>query len=332
MSILYDVIYFIVMSFFVIPGFTLLFQGIDRKLVARMQNRVGPPILQPFYDFLKLLGKDSRGPNTPYSIFRHAPALFWASVVLLSLYIPFGIPAPFQGYGDIILVIFLFVVVTFFEVIGPMASQSPFALVGAQRRLVVAGSIEPPMALVLISIAYMAAGYSYSHPFSIQSMGLATKHIWSSGNLIAILGWILCLIVMILWLAAEAGKGFFDVSEAETELGGGLDVEYSGTSLAVYRFAHGMATVLGASLISAIFFPWGLSEFFGLTGLVGMTVDVLFNMLKVFIILMFAYTFLRAASGRLKIDQVSGFYWKYVLPIAFLGSFFTIVSFVGGVA
>jgi len=313
LDVSYFISYFILIILVVIPSYTLLVQGIDRKIVARMQNRIGPPIIQPFYDFLKLLGKEQMAPKTATRLFIWAPVLSAAFILTAFLYVPFGIRAPLSSRGDLIFIIYLLLAYTAIYVLGPMTSGSPFAMVGAQRKLIIAASIEPPFIAMIGTIAWMT-GKIYSEPFSLSAIMEFSKYAWTKPPL-AIL-WFMFLIVAILWIAGEAGRGFFDVAEAETELGGGVDVEYSGIGLALYKLSHMLAVILCGSLIVDIFIPWKASEIFGLTGITSYIVDVVYHMLLVFIIVFFAYTFIRALSGRFKIDQIVKFYWSRVLPFA----------------
>jgi formate hydrogenlyase subunit 4 len=117
------------------------------------------------------------------------------------------------------------------------------------------------------------------------------------------------LLVLLLITPAELSKIPFDSPEAETELAGGLLVEYSGRNLAMYYLTDGVKTVVMASIIVALFFPYNLSPFIGLGSYTEIIIDVLFYLLKVFIVILFSVTLIRVAIARLKIDQIVYTYW-----------------------
>ncbi|RLF48441.1 MAG: NADH-quinone oxidoreductase subunit H, partial [Thermoplasmata archaeon] len=134
----------------------LSFKGIDRKIAAHMQSRVGPPLRQPFWDVGKLLIKDSVVPKNAVSwLFNFAPVICLASSITLLLYIPIAGYGPLlQGHGDLILILYLLTIPALSMVAGGFASGSPYATVGAQREMVTMRSYEFPLAVAAISIAW----------------------------------------------------------------------------------------------------------------------------------------------------------------------------------
>ncbi|MCD6158403.1 MAG: NADH-quinone oxidoreductase subunit H [Euryarchaeota archaeon] len=329
MDIVYIIAYTILVILIVVPLYSLLIQGIDRKIVARMQNRVGPPIIQPFYDFLKLIGKEQIIPTTARRVFLWAPMLCVSVALLGFMYVPFGTRAPLSTRGDIIFIMYLILMFSAFYVLGPMASGSPFALVGAQRKLISVTSIEVPFLMTIGALSWLAYRLNIGKPFSLEALSTLSTLIWTQYYYLIPL-WFIAFLIATIWLAGEAGKGFFDVAEAETELGGGVEVEYSGVSLAFYKFAHVVMTILGASIITAIFIPWRPSLAMSTEGIIASVLDVLWHMFIVFVLLLFAYTIIRAASGRFKIDQFAMFYWGRVLPltVAFVISLYVAIAII----
>ncbi|KUK27939.1 MAG: Membrane-bound hydrogenase MBH 2, subunit Mbh2M (Hydrogenase subunit), partial [Thermococcus sp. 40_45] len=128
----------------------LVYKGIDRRVSARMTSRIGPPIRQPFWDVGKLLLKETIVPaNAVKWIFNAMPILALASSMTLLLYIPFGIiKAPLEGYGDLVVILYLLTLQALAMAIGGFASGSPFSSVGAQREMVLMMSYEMPFAIV----------------------------------------------------------------------------------------------------------------------------------------------------------------------------------------
>ncbi|WP_297512374.1 NADH-quinone oxidoreductase subunit H, partial [Thermococcus sp.] len=100
----------------------------------------------------------------------------------------------------------------------------------------------------------------------------------------------------------------------------GLLVEYSGRYLALLKLTKALKTFIAASLVVAIFFPWGIAGYFGLTGLSADIVNLLFHTLKVFILLFVVGSVFRAVTGRLKVTQAVDFLWKNVFLASLVGS------------
>ena len=116
----------------IFPGFLfcflsgMLLAGIDRKLVARMQKRVGPPILQPFYDFFKLLGKETIVPAAANkTVFLLAPLVGLAAQVIIQLFIPVFSFTVFSGVADVIVILYLLLIPALSVIMGGAASGSP---------------------------------------------------------------------------------------------------------------------------------------------------------------------------------------------------------------
>ena len=115
----------------IFPGFLFCFLtgmllcGIDRKLVARMQKRIGPPILQPFYDFFKLLGKETIGPAAANrTVFLLAPLVGLAAQVVLQLFIPVFHFNAFRGVADVIVILYLLLIPALSVILGAASSGS----------------------------------------------------------------------------------------------------------------------------------------------------------------------------------------------------------------
>jgi len=297
----------------------LSFKGIDRKIAAHMQSRVGPPLRQPFWDVGKLLFKDSVLPANAVSwLFNLAPVVCLASSITLLLYIPIAGYGPLlQGHGDLVLILYLLTIPALSMVAGGFASGSPFAAVGAQREMVTMMSYEFPLAVAVVSIAWKMSDAFNGDVFTLSF--ISSNPIWGSVGLLGIIGIILILLSIVIVLPAELSKIPFDVAEAETEIAGGLLVEYSGRNLALFYLADGVKTFALASLVVAIFFPYGISQFFAFGDIPSFVIDFLFFLLKVSLVMLFAVTLVRVAVARLRITQVVSTYWIVVTLMALLG-------------
>jgi formate hydrogenlyase subunit 4 len=295
-------------AFGVIIG--LFYKGIDRKLSARMQGRIGPPLRQPFRDVVKLFEKENIVPDhaIPW-LFNLIPLVGLIVTISILVYLPLAGFAPlFSTGGDVIVVLYLLIFPSLALVIGGFSSGSPYAIIGAQREMATMIAYEFPLAILLIAIAWKLLQKGLPSVFSFST--LLTTPIWN--QLAGPLGFIGCgilLVVLLLVTPAELSKIPFDSSEAETEIAGGLLVEYSGRNLAMFYLTDGVKTVVMASLIVAVFFPYNLSPFLGLGSIESMVVDVGFYLLKIFLVILFSVTLIRVAIARLKIDQIVYTYW-----------------------
>ncbi|AMQ18633.1 respiratory chain complex I subunit 1 family protein [Thermococcus peptonophilus] len=297
---------------------SLLWEGIDRKLVARMQRRIGPPIVQPIYDFLKLASKETIIPNTANYMFKAAPVLALATAIALLAYTPMGFEPILSGKGDVIVFIYLLTLISFFKMLGAISSGNPYAKIGAAREATIMVSREPAMMLAIFTIMWRIGKLGVDKPFSMRTF--YQHNIWEIGTPMSFVGAVILLYVFAVWLASEIEVGFFNIPDAEEEIAEGLLVEYSGRYLALLKLTHSLKAFISASLVVAIFFPWGISGYFGLTGLSANVADLLFHTLKVFVVLFVVQSVFRAVTGRLKITQAVDFLWKNVFLASLIGS------------
>lgn len=298
----------------------LLFNGIERKLIARMQARIGPPIIQPFIDVKKLLMKENIVPDNAIPwLFNAMPLIALASALLVLLYIPFGgMPALLQNYGDLILVVYVMLIPSLALAIGAFASGSPYASVGAQREIVLMISYEFVLSVIVIAVAWL---FSLTFPqASAFSFATISEHaIWSLAGPLGIAGIFLLFISSLAVMPAKAGKLPIDIAEAKTEIADGVLVEYSGRNLALLYMAQAARMLAFASLIVAIFLPWNLSGIFPLYGLQALIGDFVFFLLKVFVVMFIGGIFVSAASARLKIDQAAKCYIAFIFLVSLIG-------------
>ena len=298
----------------------LFYKGIDRKLAARMQARVGPPIRQPFIDFFKLMIKENIVPeNAVPWIFNGVPIMTLVSSISILFYLPISnIPPLLSGYGDIILIIYLLTLPAVGMVVGGFASGSPYASVGAQREMVMMMSYELPLVTTVVALGWKL---SQVYPqLNVFSLAIINAHpIWGLVGPLGFVGAIFLLITLAIVTPGELSKIPFDVPEAETELAGGLLVEYSGRNLAIFSLADAVKTIVMTSLTVVLFFPYNLSPLLALSGVFALIIDLLFFLVKLFLVMFMEVTFIRVAAARLKIDQVSYAYWVPLSIIGLLG-------------
>ena len=293
----------------------LLYSGIDRILAARMQDRVGPPIIQPFLDIRKLMIKENIIPeNSVKWLFNSMPILCLTSTIVILFYLPLGGLEPIlEGHGDLILILYLLIIPALALVIGGFSSGSHYAWVGAQREMIMMMSYEFPLAITAISIAWLLSVSGIADPFSLQV--ISNNPVWGLVGPVGFIGLTLLLLVLLFIMSGELGRIPFDVPEASQEIAGGILAEYSGRNFALFYLADAVKAVVFGSIIIALFFPYGS----GLSGIIGILADLAFFFLKLFLIIFIGSTFVRVAASRFKISQVVYAYWIPAVLVSLFG-------------
>ncbi len=297
----------------IFPGFLFCFLagmllcGIDRKLVARMQKRVGPPVLQPFYDFFKLCGKETIVPAAAERItFMLSPLVGLAALVVIQLFIPVFSFTAFSGMADIIVILYLLLIPAVSIILGGAASGSPYAGVGLSREMVTIISCELPLVLVLLAVAKtVGSAIGTGLCFSLSEIA---EYQTINGSLITKISMLPAAAAMLLIIPGETGNHPFDAAEAETEICEGMLAEYSGAPLGVFKLSHAVKMLTLTSLFVALFLG-GLG-----TGIVAL--DALLMFLLCAAITAVSISFVHAVTARLKIEQVFKYYWTVVTLLA----------------
>lgn len=231
MGIFYAILYMILAP--LIGG---LIAGIDRKVSARMQGRYGPPILQPFYDVIKLFGKDVTVVNRAQNLY----------VIFFFIFVIFT-GAIFFGGGDILMVIFAFTLANIFLVVAAYSTNSPYSTVGAERELIQMMSYEPMMLFTAVGF-YLCTG-----SFNVGDILLTP--------LPAIVYLPAIFIGYVYILTIKLRKSPFDLStshHAHQELVKGITTEFTGRTLALVEIAHWYENILFIGFVF-IFFSWNSS-------------------------------------------------------------------------
>ena len=289
----------------IFPGFlflgiySLIFAFLDRKIYARLQNRIGPPWFQPLADFLKLLGKESIIPeDADKKVFAFLPVLAMAAVTAAYLYIPIYSQVslyPFEG--DLIVVLYLLTLPTLSFFLAGWYSTSVYAAIGAVRALTQLFSYEVPLFMALLSPALLANTWSLS--------GITTYY---SAHPLYLLINIPAFVVAIVSAQGKLERVPFDIPEAETEIVSGNFVEYSGRLFAIFRMAIDCELVVVSSLVASIFLPFHPEAVW---------LGFIAYVIKTLVILIILAIF-RSIMARVRIEQMVSFCWKYLTPLAIL--------------
>ena len=295
--------------------FGVLMAGIDRKLVARMQRRVGPPILQPWYDFVKCCAKETIIPRcAKKAIFIGAPYLGLACLIVIALFIPVGsYGSAFTAGADLVVILYLLTIAGVTLIIGASSTGSPYAGVCLSREMVAMISYELPFVLVLLAVGRVAGADSGLG--CTFSLGTIAAYQAANGPLIAHWALIPAAIAMLLVIPCEVGSHPFDIAEAETEICEGALAEYSGHPLGVFRLSHYVKMYIMTALFCALFLG-GITV--GLAGTVGVVIDVLIFLVLCGVVSFICMTLPHAVCARLRVEQVFKFYWTVVAGLAAL--------------
>ena len=207
--------------------------GVDRRLTAWLQSRYGPPLLQPFYDVLKLFGK--------------APMIVNSWQVLCAyIYVVSAVVALFIFFmqGDLLLIFFVVTVGAVAQVVGAMTVKSPYGQVGAQRELLQMLAYEPLLVVVFVGMAKAAGSFNISDIVKVEEPLLYSLP--------------LLFLVMIIVMLIKLRKSPFDLSyshHAHQEIVQGVATEMSGGTLAKMTLMHWCETVLFLMWVG-MFFVW----------------------------------------------------------------------------
>ena len=296
------------LAYFVFPGLLfagalgLLFMGIDRKVTAHMQHRIGPPIWQEFLDFGKLLGKEDITPAAAQGVvFTLAPLIALGAAVTVILLLPINSAQPaLTSVADLIVIIYLLNIPAICIMLGGYSSACPFGAIGASRYVVQLFSYE----LIFIVTALTAA-------VKVGSLSLGSIVTYQVQN-----GWLafkapLAAAAMIVAAQGKLLRVPFDIPEAESEIVHGPLTEYSGPKLGLMRLAYGIELFAVAGLITALFFGGPVAHTIAGVQIPG----VVSFLIKTFAIVLLT-TNIRNIAARLRIDQAMKFFWTIIALLA----------------
>jgi len=283
---------------------------VERKVVARFQDRIGPNrlgpwgLIQPFADIIKLIIKEDTTPGgADKVVYNIAPMLSMMSVLILWAVVPL---APrIIGVEDLnigaLYIIAAGAIGTLSIIMAGWSSNNKFALIGAFRQVAVMVSFEIPMLTMLLIPTIFA-----------ESMGLnaiiEAQDIWFV--------WLAPVAAVIFLIAAiaELGRAPFDMAEGESELVAGFNTEYSGMKFGMFYAGELLHAFTFGGFMAILFF--GGYRFFGLeqvSAFLAIAIIVFKAFIGYWIIMWVKYTLLR-----IRIDHMLGFNWKFLTPLAFV--------------
>ena len=279
---------------------------VERKVVGRFQDRLGPNrlgpfgLIQPFADIIKLLIKEDILPvGADKIVYNLAPVMALGTVLLLWAVIPL---APTLIGADINVAVLYIVAVgaigSLAIIMAGWASNNKYALLGAFRTVAMIVSYEVPMVIVLLVPVIMA-----------RSMGLMAiveaQDVWFIFLAPA------AALILLVTSIAELGRAPFDLVEAESEIVAGYNIEYSGMKFGLFYAGELLHAITLSAVISTVFLGGWRGPFVEQVPILG----VLYLLIKAFLVY-WVIMWIRYSFPRLRIDQMMDFCWKFLTPLA----------------
>jgi NADH-quinone oxidoreductase subunit H len=283
--------------FLIFPGLLFavpaawFFLWVERKAIALMQQRIGPPFMQPFFDFIKLLGKTTPARVGVGGLLMRAWPLIAVSAAAAAVGLLPVLPSSGGFEGDLILLLALMELPSICIIAAGFSSRSIFAEIGSAREAVLTVSYNVVFLLAIVSIA------AAQHTFRLESLAQlpATPLRW------------LGVLAVLACLPAKLHINPFSLPNAEQEIYSGPMIEYAGPELALWELSHGLEWVATTGLVATLAVP---------------QITLWWSSAAAFIALSFAIVLLlsvlAAATARLAIDTTARFYWQCTLLFAVL--------------
>jgi len=287
----------------------LALKGADRRFAARLQGRVGPPLVQPLFDIVKLGFKRTMAPDVACSpVFFGAPLIGAMSMLLAAILVPIaGVYAPNAMTGDLLVLLYLLTVPGIALMLAGSASGSPYGAIGFSREMAMMLAYEGPIVLIVVAVALRVGAATGQWP--VFSLSEIVAYQQAHGALLFDPVMWPTIVAFAFFYPANLGIVPFDIPEAETEVLEGPLLEYSGRPLALFKVMSALKAVVVLGLGVALFMPLPL---FGVVGLIGW-------LLQLLVLALVGVTAVRVGAGRMRIDQAFVFFLKWPLALALIG-------------
>jgi NADH-quinone oxidoreductase subunit H len=297
-------------GFLFIIGLAFVYEWLDRKFYARLQNRIGPlytgpsGFLQPFADFVKLLAKEDIVPQAADSlIFGRTPILALTTMLVAVTLLPIiSMRGVLSLNGDLIIAVALMTIFCIVVFLAGVSSNNRFSSVGAERAVSQLLGYEIPMTLAIAGVALSAGSLRIADIVQAQAL----THWYVLGP--QALGFVIYLIAV----QAELERIPFDIPEAEQEIVAGWLTEFTGRKLALFRLSRDLEVVYVSGLAAALYLGGPTGPI--IPGLEAILLPVYFIIKTVAVL--FVLTSIRAVFARIRIDQMVNFSWKYLVPLS----------------
>jgi formate hydrogenlyase subunit 4 len=228
--------------------------GLVRLFKARLQNRRGAPFWQPYSELRKLFAKEVIVSTNASWLFSAVPYVVFVSTAAVTLLVPLvAVPLPFDGVGDLLVVVYLLLLGTFFLALGGLDPGSPFGGMGSSREMTVAALAEPTIAVAIFALA-SGAGSS--------NLGQIARRLVESPASVLTPGHGLAFASLFIVMLAETSRLPVDNPATHLELTmihEAMVLEYSGRYLALVEWASALKLLVFFSLLANLFVPWGVA-------------------------------------------------------------------------
>ncbi len=225
-----------------------------KMVKARLQNRRGPPLLQPYRDHWKLFGKEAIVAHSASPLFRAAPYIVFAATWLAAALIPLvTAELPTAAVADVIVLVALLALARFFLALAGMDVGTAFGGMGSSREMLISGLTEPAMLLAVFTLAMSA------HTTNLASV---IDYV-ANGTLLLRPSFMFALGALLLVAVAETGRIPVDNPATHLELTmihEAMILEYSGRHLALMEWAAQLKLMIYGVLVCNVFFPWGIAQ------------------------------------------------------------------------
>lgn len=286
------------------------FSWLERRLIGRFHNRVGPNrwgpfgMLQPMADVFKLIFKEDLTPRgADRIVFMIVPVAMVAPVILMMAVVPFAKDTALANLNVGVLYVLAVTSITSIAIfMAGWSSNNLYAMFGASRGVAVLISYEVPVVMSLLGVVLVAGSMSMADVVSAQTVPF-------------LLVQPLAFFVFFAGTSAELNRTPFDLAEAESEIIAGYHIEYSGVKFALIQAAEFGAVLTSSAVMVTLFLS-------GWSGPASSYLGWVWFLMKIGV-LAFVFSWIRATFPRLRIDQLLAFAWKFLLPLSIINLFAT---------
>lgn len=321
----------------------------ERKILADMQNRVGPDragpwgLLQSFADAFKLFFKEQIMPTqAEKAIFMLAPVFAVVPAFLLFMVVPWGAPITFEAGGvlrtlplqgtdlnvGVLFILAMSSMAVYAVVLAGWSSGSKYPLLGGVRATAQAISYEAALGLAIVSVVLYSSTAGETGGGTLSLAGIVERQAGTLDSVLPQLGFItqfiprwnlipqfVAFVIFVIAAIAETNRAPFDLVEAEQELVGGFHTEYSGSKFLLFFLAE-YVNIFSMSALAATLFlgGWNGPTFDSfLPGIISAALPTVWLLVKTYVIV-FVFFWVRATLPRMRYDQLMTLGWKRLIP------------------
>lgn len=287
----------------------ILMLGMTRKVLARIQWRYGPPLLQPVIDIIKLFYQKSPSHGATFGA---GVIISIAGAIVVLLFLPIGALAPLSEGGGLLLIMYLMLVAPLGVALSGGEGANPYISIGISRKLILSFGYEVTLILTFLAVMTQYGTISIVKVVEMQATGEWSLFSWP----LVISG-----IAYLLILPAILGMRPFDVASAPQEISSGPHAEYGGKYLGLVTLESGLSEFIGIALFVNLFLGgpnlWGAISGLQNSGLV-VFLGVIVFLVKVFIVYLINIL-VKAVLPRVRVEQAVKYLWTWPAVIALIG-------------